>query len=968
MSDQNIPGPSGAFALAADAFGTTTMGDDFFFASFEVDTLEGSGGNDYFQTSSFEIAGDSYDGGVGVDTLSIAFYGADRGINITVPDTAAPTSFLGASLVGIEAFNVYATDFADRFTGGAWGDVFQGSYGDDIVDGRGGNDALYGDDGRDQIRGGAGDDLIDGGKDADTLYGGFGRDFISGGDGDDKVYGEAGDDNLYGGYGKDTMAGGDGNDYIRGEEGNDTIDGGAGDDVISGGAGIDTLKGGAGNDRIETSMLEERDVINGGSGIDRVVIRDLSGTFTATAANVVNTLANGTTIQYVESYELYGSAGADKFTGYSGDDAMNSGAGNDTLKGEGGDDALDGGIGRDRLEGGDGDDLLASAGGGADTLLGGAGIDLARLDRTDAAESQDYVLAFSADGRTATLSDGTTMTDIERFDIGTSKGNDVLVAGGALSVRFDAGSGNNRLTGGAGNDALIAGNGRDTLVGGDGDDYIQDGGGSNTIDAGAGDDHVRVDSTASATTSVDLGAGDDIVLLNDIAGSIRGTYKVEGGDGFDTAVINRSQASAALTYVHSANASLVNGAVTLRNIEQVDIRSGNGNDSLTGGAASDRFDGGAGKDMLKGLAGNDVLVGGAGADTLYGDEGDDQLWSGDGGIESDLDKLYGGDGNDSLHIGAGDYANGGAGIDHLDLDLSNQATAARFTLTTGKITLGTTSFEGIEALTFNGGSGSDAVTAGNYDDRLNGGDGNDTLKGGGGNDELWDGNGSDKLYGGAGDDVLVRTDEDGVGTDVFDGQMGFDTLSFDIGTGDGVVIDLQNRNLNDGVAKGMTISNIERIVGTDVADVIRGASAGETFEGGDGADILDGRAGDDVLIGGEGGDILTGGAGRDVFAYGEDAVSGGGAAGAGDLITDFVRGEDKIRIDREGFGLADDYAVVLVTGASPAPTGTSAQFLFETDSGRLWFDADGAGGAGEAMLIATLDGLTTFSASDIVLA
>ncbi|PWR18616.1 calcium-binding protein [Zavarzinia aquatilis] len=946
-----------------------TMGDDYLYASWQADDISANGGDDYIFASPEVMAGDVYDGGVGIDTLGLSFYGATRGINIAVADTPTATTFLGATLTSIERLQVFATDYADRFTGGAWGDMFQGGGGNDIADGGGGNDFISGDEGRDQLRGGAGDDLIDGGADIDTLYGGFGRDLINGGDGDDKIYGEAGDDSLFGGAGKDTISGGDGNDYIWGEAGNDTIDGGAGDDLIVGGAGDDTLKGGSGADRIETSLLEGRDVINGGSGLDRVVIRDLAGTFTALASNLVNTLANGTTLQYVEAYELHGSAGVDKFTGHDRDDAMNGYAGNDTLKGEGGDDALDGGTGRDRLEGGAGDDVLSAAGGGADTLIGGTGVDLARLDRSNPAESRNYTMSFSADGKTITLSDGTTMTDIERLDITTSKGDDTLSAGNALSVRFDAGEGNNSLTGGSGGDTLMSGAGADTISGGAGDDYIVDQGGNNTIDAGTGNDRVSVTSKVSATTTIALGAGNDTAFLNDGTGSVRGTYTVDGGTGFDFVAINRSQATAAITFVLSANATLVNGAATLKNIEQVDIRTGSGNDSLTGGAAADRLDGGAGNDMLKGLAGDDMLVGGAGADTLHGDAGDDELWAGNGGPDGDADQLYGGDGNDRLHISAGDFADGGAGIDHLLLDLSDQTVAARFTLTTGRLTVGgSTTFEGIEALTFDGGSGADAVTTGNYADRLSGGDGNDTLKAGGGNDELRDGNGSDKLYGGAGDDMLIRTDEDGAGADVFDGQSGFDTLAFAIDSATGVTIDLENRALNDGLAKGMTISNIERIIGTDIADTIRGSAAAETFEGGYGSDILDGRAGDDVLRGGQGGDILTGGAGKDMFAYGDDVFDASGAAGAGDLITDFHRGEDKILIDREGFDLAADYALALVVGADPVATGSKAQFLFESDNGRLWFDADGAGGAGEAMLIATLQGVTTLSVSDFILA
>ncbi|MFM2278517.1 MAG: hypothetical protein RLZZ444_748, partial [Pseudomonadota bacterium] len=39
-------------------------------------------------------------------------------------------------------------------------------------------------------------------------------------------------------------------------------------------------------------------------------------------------------------------------------------------------------------------------------------------------------------------------------------------------------------------------------------------------------------------------------------------------------------------------------------------------------------------------------------------------------------------------------------------------------------------------------------------------------------------------------------------------------------------------------------------------------------------------------------------------------------------------------------------------------------FLFEKDTSRLWFDADGKAGDAEAYLVATLDGIKTLSASD----
>ncbi|KGM32845.1 M10 family metallopeptidase C-terminal domain-containing protein, partial [Inquilinus limosus] len=126
-------------------------------------------------------------------------------------------------------------------------------------------------------------------------------------------------------------------------------------------------------------------------------------------------------------------------------------------------------------------------------------------------------------------------------------------------------------------------------------------------------------------------------------------------------------------------------------------------------------------------------------------------------------------------------------------------------------------------------------------------------------------------------------------------------------------------------------------------------------------DTLDGRGGDDTLEGGAGGDLLTGGAGRDRFVFGDEATA------SGDQITDFVRGTDLIVIDRAGFGLAAGYQPSVVTGADPQATTAGPQFLFETDTGRLWFDADGTGTEQEAGLVVTLTGVTALALSDLLL-
>ena len=125
-------------------------------------------------------------------------------------------------------------------------------------------------------------------------------------------------------------------------------------------------------------------------------------------------------------------------------------------------------------------------------------------------------------------------------------------------------------------------------------------------------------------------------------------------------------------------------------------------------------------------------------------------------------------------------------------------------------------------------------------------------------------------------------------------------------------------------------------------------------------DILDGRAGNDKLIGGAGDDWLTGGSGKDQFVF-----DSAGRDGEGDVITDFTRGQDKLVISKASYGIASaDKTVTLVVGADPVSTSSKGTFLFESDNGRLWFDADGKGADADLELVATLNGIKTLSVDD----
>jgi hypothetical protein len=54
-----------------------------------------------------------------------------------------------------------------------------------------------------------------------------------------------------------------------------------------------------------------------------------------------------------------------------------------------------------------------------------------------------------------------------------------------------------------------------------------------------------------------------------------------------------------------------------------------------------------------------------------------------------------------------------------------------------------------------------------------------------------------------------------------------------------------------------------------------------------------------------------------------------------------------------------------LSGVATRTTGVG-QFIYETDARRLWWDADGAGGA-PAKEIATLSGIAAFGAAEIIL-
>lgn len=141
-----------------------------------------------------------------------------------------------------------------------------------------------------------------------------------------------------------------------------------------------------------------------------------------------------------------------------------------------------------------------------------------------------------------------------------------------------------------------------------------------------------------------------------------------------------------------------------------------------------------------------------------------------------------------------------------------------------------------------------------------------------------------------------------------------------------------------------------------------------TISGTSGADTLVGGAGADVITGGGGSDQLTGGAGADQFKF--DQAPGTSNL---DTITDFVCGTDKLLLSLKVYKALGTKAGAVtsaqfVQGAS-LTNGQDAtdRLVFNTSNSTLYYDADGSATAQSGVAIAVLTGITSLSATDLLI-
>ena len=208
--------------------------------------------------------------------------------------------------------------------------------------------------------------------------------------------------------------------------------------------------------------------------------------------------------------------------------------------------------------------------------------------------------------------------------------------------------------------------------------------------------------------------------------------------------------------------------------------------------------------------------------------------------------------------------------------------------------------------------GTDAIngTGNELSNQISGNAGNNGLEGGGGADLLNGTTGTDTLIGGTGNDTYIT---DG-GDVIFElAGEGFDSVQSSA------------THTLAGEIEGLLLTGSAAINGTgnSLANFITGNSAANTLDGGLGLDTL------------------TGGAGADSFLF-RTAL---GTANA-DRINDFDAASDTIQLENAVFrGLAAGRlsAAVFVKNTSGTAADASDRIIYETDTGKLFFDRDGTG-------------------------
>lgn len=339
------------------------------------------------------------------------------------------------------------------------------------------------------------------------------------------------------------------------------------------------------------------------------------------------------------------------------------------------------------------------------------------------------------------------------------------------------------------------------------------------------------------------------------------------------------------------------------NQEVYSVITGSGSDTLIGDSRNNNFITQAGDDYLDGGQGNDTLAGGAGNDTYYVDSPNDTV----------VERVDEGD-RDSVHATSDFTLGDNQAIEYLFADQRREH---------GGLSLKGNALQQI----------------------ITGWTGNDTLDGGGGGDNL-------AALGGD-DTYIVRSSEDTI-------------VEYSNGGRDRVIVNVANYQLT-------RYAEIERIEAGSDARTIVGNEFAQTIVGNDANNIIDGGLGNDTLDGGDKSGLLSI-LWKDVdtfrfsTALGADNIdtitnfhlakegvpflSSTPLGGVFSLVTNFIGSligqsteSDKIALSQSvftGIGLGQLNESTFCTLGTEGIT-ASDRILYQTNTGGLYYDADGSG-------------------------
>ena len=983
-------------ANAAAAGGIAfTLADGSQVRGIELLTLKTGSGDD--QVTWVPTAGGAYGwyAGDGDDRAVVDYSAFASSIRTTSVDSGG-VNFFAAD--GSSRFGLYQVEHFSVF-GGSADDSLSGGSGNDVLSGNGGNDVLEGGAGDDQLSGGDGNDTLDGGTGVDVLQGGNGNDtLIAGGGGADTIDGGAGTDALT----LDRAAASSAITIAF----NAAAPGGAsftlGDGTTASGVELLTLSTGSGDDTLTlTPAAAGAHTWFANGGTDHAIV-DFSGFGT----RILSGLAPGGGISYatidgthkvdlygVERVSLSGGSADDYLAGTAGNDVLTGNGGNDSLVGDAGDDQLFGGAGNDTLQaglgadvlnGGDGDDTLIAGAGGADTIDGGSGVDGLTLDRSALSSAVNITVNAAAPGGASfTLPDGTTVAGIELLSLFTGSGDDMVtfVPGPVGIQSWTAGAGTDRavldfsafsqqiLTGnaaGGGVSFITANAGRQidlynvehlSVIGGSGDDYLAGRDGDDLLNGHDGSD------------SIDGGGGHD-----DLFGGA-GNDALNGGAGIDTAHYGGPASGFELTWS--------SGTVTVRDIDA--SNGDNGTDTVVG---VERFAFGDKVLDLSGFRPLSYLASHADLVSAFGTDADAAMqhyvrWGFQEGrgvtfdalrytaSHADLMAAFGTDADAAArhYIQWGRAEGRGVTFDALRYTASHADLIAAFGTDTDAaaghyIQWGYAEGRGIsfDALRYVASFpdliaafGTDTTAATRHYIAAGFGEGRaasfDALR-----------------YVASYADLMSAFGTDTEAATQHYVQWGYNegrSASFDAGFYLAKYADLRAAFGTDATAAARHYIQWGfqegRVAGNGGADVLTGSSSADTLDGGAGNDVISGLGGNDTLYGGAGADTISGGEGNDTL-YGASAGSGfdgeadtfvfdspAGAANQDTVAWFEASGVDRIALSGSVFtSVLGGATTGLDASEFHAAAGGNAVdaddfILFDTNTGTLFYDADGSG-------------------------